>query len=344
MEFFENVDVGKLTTFAIPAKASLFVEINSMGELDNLVDFLESYEGEFLLLGGGSNTVFVEDYKGLVVKINMEGWEIISESESEVLVKVEAGTNWHEFVMWAVENDFGGLENLALIPGNVGTAPVQNIGAYGVEVKDVIRRLDFYDFEKKKVVKLLNDECKFGYRDSIFKNEMKQKGVITAVEFRLSKKGFHKLNTSYKPVAQAVKGMEEIGVADLANIIIEIRSGKLPDWKKVGTAGSFFKNPIVDKFVVDSIKAEFEDVPVYEFGDKYKLAAGWLIDRCGLKGIDFGTIGVYEKQALVLVNKLGKGPALGEDLENAIKSIKSCVSEKFGVDLECEVNVIGLNI
>lgn len=344
MEFFENVDVGKLTTFAIPAKANLYVEINSINELKELSVFLNDFEGDYLILGGGSNTVFVEDYKGLVVKVNMEGWEVISESKSEILVKVMAGTNWHEFVMWAVENDYGGIENLALIPGNVGTAPVQNIGAYGVEVKDVIRRLDFYDFEKKQVVKLLNDECKFGYRDSIFKKELKQKGVITAVEFRLSKKGFHKLNTSYKPVAEAVDSLEEVSVADLANVVIEIRSGKLPDWNKVGTAGSFFKNPIVDKSVVERIKAEFEGVPVYEFGEKYKLAAGWLIDQCGLKGRDFGTIGVYEKQALVLVNKLGKGPALGEDLENAIRSIKSCVSEKFDVDLECEVNVIGLNI
>lgn len=340
MEFFEGIDVGEMTTFAIPAKCSLYTEVRSSKDLTNLAEYLKSYKGDFLLFGGGSNTVFVNDYEGLVVRVAMSGWEVIAESESEVLVKVRAGSNWHDFVMWAVENGYGGIENLALIPGNVGTAPVQNIGAYGVEVKDVIRRLDFFDFESGEIKKMLNEECGFGYRDSIFKNELKGKGLISSVEFRLAKKGFHKINISYKPVAEAVKGLKDYTISDVARIIIDIRSGKLPDWKKIGTAGSFFKNPIVEKDVVDRIKHDFEEVPVYPFGSKYKLAAGWLIDKCGLKGREFGTIGVYKNQALVLVNLLGKGPALGEDLERAIDDVIGCVESRFGVKLECEVNVI----
>jgi UDP-N-acetylmuramate dehydrogenase len=187
---------------------------------------------------------------------------------------------------------------------------------------------------------MLNSECGFGYRDSVFKKSLKGKGVITSVEFRLAKKGYHKINTSYKPVAEAVSGVDDYSISDVANIIIGIRSGKLPNWEKIGTAGSFFKNPIVDCEVVDRIKSEFEDLPVYPFQGKYKLAAGWLIDQCGLKGREFGTIGVYKNQALVLVNLLGKGPALGEDLEKAISAIQTCVSGRFGIDLECEVNVI----
>lgn len=341
MEFFEGVNVGEMTSFAIPAKADLYSEINSVGDLVELSEFLKTFKGEILILSGGSNTVFVEDFKGLVVRINIQGFDVIAESETEVLVKVNAGVNWHEFVMWAVENDYGGLENLALIPGNVGTSPIQNIGAYGVEVKDLIRRLDFFDFEKGEVVKMLNEDCRFGYRDSIFKKSLKNKGVITAVEFRLSKKGYHKLNTSYKPLAEAVDGLEEYGVSDIARIVIGIRSGKLPDWKKIGTAGSFFKNPIVDKDIIDKVLVDFPDVPVYPHGAKFKLAAGWLIDKCGLKGKEFGTIGVYEKQALVLINLLGKGPALGEDLEMAISSVITAVEDKFGITLEREVNVIG---
>lgn len=341
MEFFEGVNVGELTTFAIPAKADLYTEVKNIEELKELSEFLKGYSGEVLIISGGSNTVFIEDFKGLVVGIKMEGLEVIAESDSEVLVKVNAGMNWHEFVMWAVENEYGGLENLALIPGNVGTSPVQNIGAYGVEVKDLIRRLDFFDFEKGEVVKMLNEECELGYRDSIFKRELKGKGVITAVEFRLSKKGFHKLNTSYRPLQEAVADNEDVDVSDIANLVIKIRSEKLPNWKEIGTAGSFFKNPIVDKEVVDKILNVNQDAPIYQFGNKWKLAAGWLIDQCGLKGHQFGTVGVYENQALVLVNLLGKGPALGEDLERAIKSVQESVSDKFGVYLEPEVNVIG---
>ncbi len=341
MDFFEGVDVGKMTTFGIPAKASLYAEVNDVAELKELAEFLDDYKGEVLLMGGASNMVFINDFDGLVVKVCMDGWEVIAESESEVLVKVQAGANWHDFVMWTVENDYGGLENLALIPGNVGTAPVQNIGAYGVEVKDVLRRLDFFDFDKKKVVKMLNSECEFGYRDSIFKNDLKGKGVITAVEFRLSKKGFHKFNIEYKPLQEAFREIDEYGVSEIADAVIAIRSSKLPDWEKIGTCGSFFKNPIVEKEMIDRLTERYEDMPVYKFGNKFKLAAGWLIDQCGLKGEKFGTVGVYEKQALVLVNLLGKGEALGEDLERAILEIQKRVQDKFGIELECEVNVIG---
>lgn len=341
MEFFKGINVGEMTTFAIPAKADLFCEINSIQDLKELADFLKEYKGDYIFLSGGSNTVFIEDYEGLVIKMNLDGWNVIAESETEVLVKVNAGANWHEFVMWAVENNYGGLENLVLIPGNVGTSPVQNIGAYGVEVKDLIRRLDFFDFESGEITKMLNNECEFGYRDSIFKHKLKGKGVISAVEFRLSKKGYHKINTSYKPVAKALEDVEEYSVSDVANIIMGIRTSKLPDWKKVGTAGSFFKNPIVDSIFAKSLLDKFPEMPVYPHGNASKLAAGWLIDQCGLKGREFGTIGVYKNQALVLVNLLGKGPALGEDLKIAIKAIQDCVKSTFGVDLVCEVNVIG---
>jgi UDP-N-acetylmuramate dehydrogenase len=341
VEFFEGINVGEMTTFAIPAKADLFCEVNNVDDLSDLSEFLKTYKGDYIFLSGGSNTVFIEDYEGLVIKMNLDGWSIIAESDTEVLVKVNAGVNWHEFVMWAVENNYGGLENLVLIPGNVGTSPVQNIGAYGVEVKDLIRRLDFFDFESGEIKKMLNEDCEFGYRDSIFKHKLKGKGVISAVEFRLSKKGYHKMNTSYKPVAQAIENIEKYSIEDIANIIIGIRTSKLPDWKKVGTAGSFFKNPIVDIKLAKSLLDKFPDMPIYPHAGSSKLAAGWLIDQCGLKGREFGTIGVYNNQALVLVNLLAKGPASGEDLKLAIKTIQDCVKARFGVDLICEVNVIG---
>lgn len=340
MDFFEKVDVGSLTTFNIPAKSDLFLEISQKEELHDLAAFLKDYSGEFFILGGGSNTVFVEDYKGVVVALRFTGWEVISESESEVIVKVQAGSNWHEFVMWCVENNYGGVENLALIPGNVGTAPVQNIGAYGVEVKDVIRLVEFFDFEKDEFVRIFNDDCKFGYRDSVFKGDLKNKGVISAVEFRLSKKGFHKLNLTYKPVVEALEkeGIVDPSLDDVAALIVKIRQSKLPDWKKIGTAGSFFKNPIVDGGKVEELRENYPDIPVYEFGNGYKLAAGWLIDKSGLKGYELGGIGVYEKQALVLVNL---GNAKGEELEEMIGLVQNSVMEKFGVELEPEVNILG---
>ena len=338
MDFIEAVDVGKLTTFGISAKSRLFVELNHIDDLQRLSDFLDDYDKEFLLLGAGSNTVFVNDFQGLVAKVNFQGWEVISESDSEVIVRVLAGSDWHEFVMWCVENNYGGLENLALIPGNVGTAPVQNIGAYGVEVKDFIRLVEFFDFSEKKMRKILNEDCGFGYRDSVFKHDLKSKGIICAVEFRLSKKGFHKLNLSYAPVSEALSFLDEPSIHDVADAVIGIRSSKLPDWRKVGTAGSFFKNPVVEFSVGQNLKNSFPDMPIYEFGQDYKLAAGWLIENVGLKGFKYKNLGVYEKQALVLVAL--NSNATGDELIELIEIIKQKVKEKFKIDLETEVNVV----
>jgi UDP-N-acetylmuramate dehydrogenase len=293
------------------------------------------------LIGGGSNMLLVNDIDKLVVHLNTKGKEIIKKDETYTWVQVAAGENWHEFVLWCIENDLGGVENLALIPGNVGTAPIQNIGAYGVEVKDVIESLKVLEIATGIQSKFTANECNFGYRNSIFKNISKDKYVITHVTFRLTHSN-HKINDSYGAIKSIVKYTKDsnLSIKAIADAVIAIRKVKLPDPKEIGNSGSFFKNPIISKLNFNRIQKDYPDIPNYPVPSNtklVKLAAGWLIDQCGFKGKRYGDAGVHNNQALVLVNY---GNATGKDILAVAKKIQKEVKEKFNVVLEMEVNII----
>jgi len=304
-----------------------------------------------LVLGGGSNMLLVNDIDKLVVHLNTKGKEILKQDDEAVWLKVVAGENWHEFVMWCLDNNYGGIENLAFIPGNVGTAPIQNIGAYGVEVKDVIEAVHVIDVETLKTSNFKNEDCNFGYRDSIFKNTLKGKYIITAVTFKLTKSQ-HKINDSYGSIQTelAENNIKIPTIKDIANAVIAIRSAKLPDPKKIGNSGSFFKNPIISKDLFLALQKLYPTIPNYPVyqtkqnseslilnSELKKLAAGWLIDQCGLKGKRVGDAGVHKNQALVLVNY---GEASGKEILSLAQTIQNIVKVKFDVKLETEVNII----
>ena len=275
----------------------------------------------------------------LVLFINLKGKEILEESDTEVLLRVMAGENWHDLVLWTLENKYGGLQNMALIPGNTGTAPIQNIGAYGVELRDVFAGCEATDIKTGESQYFSKEQCQFGYRDSFFKREGKGKFIITAVDLVLSKKD-HKINIDYAPLKAELlqKGIDTPDISDIAEAVIAVRSSKLPDPKVLGNSGSFFKNPVIAEEDFQKLKATHPELPSYELGNnKYKIPAAWLIDQCGLKGKRFGDAGVHKNQALVLVNY---GSASGTDILNLARRVQSEVKEKFGVLLEPEVNII----
>jgi len=294
-----------------------------------------------LLLGGGSNMLLVNDIDKLVVHLNTKGKEIVKKDEAHTWVKVAAGENWHEFVLWCIENNLGGVENLALIPGNVGTAPIQNIGAYGVEVKDVIESVAVLEIKTGKQLTLSNAACNFGYRNSIFKNTAKGKYVITQVSFKLTHSK-HTVNDSYgaiKTIIQEISSSEST-IKQIADAVIAIRKAKLPNPKEIGNSGSFFKNPIVSREKFLALKKEYPNIPNYPVSSNtelVKLAAGWLIDQCGFKGKRIGDAGVHKNQALVLVNY---GNATGQEILDLASLVQKTVFQKFGVTLEMEVNII----
>lgn len=291
-----------------------------------------------LVLGGGSNMLFTRQPDKWVVKNEIKGIELLKEDETHVWLKAGAGEVWHEFVLYCIQAQYCGIENLALIPGTVGAAPIQNIGAYGVEVKQVITRVHFWDIEKGVFDHLDNEECRFGYRDSIFKHQLKGKYIITEVEWKLSKTP--SLNTSYGNIKEELQqmGIENPGIKDVAEAVIAIRTAKLPDPKVVGNAGSFFKNPEVDNAVYAAIKVNYAEAPGYKIGDdKTKIPAAWLIEQCNWKGFRKGDAGVHPKQPLVLVNY---GNATGSEIYELSTQIISSVAEKFGITLEREVQII----
>lgn len=296
---------------------------------------------DFLVLGGGSNLLLLHDIQKPVLHINIKGKEIIHETEEAVWVKVKAGENWHEFVLWTLESSYGGIENLALIPGNVGTTPMQNIGAYGVEVKDVIEKVYAIEIATQKESVFANTECEFDYRESIFKKSLKGQYIITAVSFKLTKNKHH-IQDSYGAIQQVLsdQSITNPGINDIADAVIHIRQSKMPDPKEIGNSGSFFKNPVVDKIQFERLLEKYPDIPNYPVPKnkkKVKLAAGWLIDRCGLKGYREGAAGVHEKQALVLVNY---GKATGKEILILSQKVQKKVFDKFGVQLQPEVNII----
>lgn len=291
-----------------------------------------------LILGGGSNILFTKNVNGLVLKNELKGIEVISEAGDVVHVKAGAGENWHRFVIYCIQNNFAGVENLSLIPGNVGASPMQNIGAYGVEIKDVFHSLEAFHIKEKKIVSFSLDDCEFGYRESVFKGKYKNEFVITNVTYRLNKTPHY--NISYGAIKEELEVMkiEDLGIQAISQAVINIRSSKLPDPAVIGNAGSFFKNPEVNNNEFENLKNKFPAMVGYDLNNgKTKLAAGWLIEQCGWKGFRKGDAGCHSRQALVLVNY---GDATGEEIYTLSEEIINSVKEKFGVTLHREVNII----
>lgn len=338
IRFFEHYSLQKYHTFGTPAKARCFFEFT---EPSDFIEFMGTpvYQSASakLILGGGSNLLFRGDFDGLVLHPNIPGITIEKENRSFIWLRVGAGVEWDDFVAYAVRDGFGGVENLSLIPGKAGAAPVQNIGAYGQEAADVIESVTGIDLATGRVTDLSSSECRFGYRNSIFKNELKGRFLITSLVFRLDK--FPQVNTTYRGVGEALRHIPDPGVADVRQAVIAIRRSKLPDPAELGNAGSFFKNPVVSGTQAAIFLEMHPRLPVYETSepDQVKLSAGWLIDQCGWKGIRKGGAGVHQNHALVLVNH---GNATGEEIFQLSEEIRQSVFEKFGVVLEREVNVI----
>jgi UDP-N-acetylmuramate dehydrogenase len=337
MEILSHFSLKKFNTFGIEAKARKFVAIHNETELKTV---LEENKSEIkFVLGGGSNMLLTKDIDALVIHLDLKGKKIIEEDEDFVWVESQAGENWHEFVLWTIENDFGGLENMSLIPGNVGTTPVQNIGAYGAEIKDTFVRCQAMKIETQAIKTFTKKECHFGYRESVFKNEVKDQYIITSVVFKLTKRK-HNINTSYGDIsAELAKNNITIPtLKDVSNAVISIRQSKLPDPKVLGNSGSFFKNPIVLKTDFEKIHQNFPEMKYYEVSaTEVKIPAGWLIEQAGFKGKRFGDAGIHEKQALVLVNY---GNATGLEILNVSKIIQETIFKTYGIRIEAEVNVI----
>ena len=337
MKLLNDISLKSFNTFGIDVSAKYFTEINTLEDFHTLQNEVVFKNNKPLILGGGSNILFTKNFNGLVVKNNLKGIELIKEDADFVLVRVSAGENWHSFVMWCVGKNYGGLENLSLIPGCVGAAPMQNIGAYGVEIKDNCEKVFAVDMENGKETVFTNEDCKFGYRESVFKNLYKNKFLITSVIFKLNKKP--KFNTSYGAIEQelAAMGIKDLSIKAISDAVIRIRSSKLPDPAKIGNAGSFFKNPEVSKEKHDSLKQKFEKLISYPLDNgNFKLAAGWLIEYCGFKGKRHGQAGVHVNQALVLVNY---GGVDGNEIYKLSQEILDTVQQTFGVTLEREVNI-----
>ena len=337
MEILENISLTAYNTFGLAAKARYFIEINSLDELRAALS-LEGYP-EIFIISGGSNMLLAKDLDALVLHINLKGKKIVGETDDRVTLKVMAGENWHELVLWSLEQGFGGLENLSLIPGNTGTAPIQNIGAYGVELKDIFVSCEAIRLNDQKIRKFTKNECRFGYRDSIFKQEAKGEYIITSVTLELTKKD-HKISTGYGAIEDELKkqGIYNPTIKDVSDAVIRIRQRKLPDPKTLGNSGSFFKNPILSASQFHIFTKCHPEAPFYKLAeDAYKIPAGWLIEQVGFKGKSFGDAGVHKNQALVLVNH---GKATGAQLMDLAQKIMDTVEKRFGITIVPEVNII----
>lgn len=334
-----HFNLKRFNTFGLDVSCTYFVEIHSIEDFLELTADPVYKSTKHLVLGGGSNVLFLGDFDGLVIRNCIRGIEVQEENGEEVLVHAGAGEVWHDFVCWCIERGYGGLENLSLIPGCVGASPMQNIGAYGVEIKDCFSRLEALSMFDGSPRTFTAQECRFGYRESVFKHEYKNQYFITRVSFRLSKRPI--LNTGYGAIAAELKAMkiDAPGIADVSKAIIAIRSSKLPNPKVLGNAGSFFKNPEVSADTYQSLIKQHPDLVAYPLeNNRYKLAAGWLIERCGLKGFEKNGAAVHDKQALVLVNK---DNASGKAIYALSEHVVQAVHKSFGVWLEREVNVVG---
>ena len=332
----KNIALKPFNTFGIDVNAAEFVCIDS---IQDLKDALNTDPSDLLILGGGSNMLLTKDVEALILQINLKGISVISRSENSVQIQVAAGENWHELVCWCLDKNFGGLENLSLIPGNVGTAPIQNIGAYGVELKDSFISCETIHIQTKELRTFSKEECNFGYRNSVFKQELKGQYIITSVVFELSSQE-HCLKTNYGAIEAELQnhGIIKPTIQDVSKALISIRNSKLPDPKIIGNSGSFFKNPVISYSKFEILLELFPKIQHYKISPKaVKIPAGWLIDTAGFNGKTFGNFGVHAKQALVLVNY---GGASGGDILNLSKQIQKAVKFIFDIDLETEVNIL----
>ncbi len=339
MKFHENYPLKDITTFHAKVYAKDYTEFISASELKGILSAPILKEKPFMILGGGSNVLFTGDYNGIIIRNAIKGIEVIREEGSDIYIKANGGEKWHDFVMYCVSHNYGGVENLSLIPGTVGAGPIQNIGAYGVELKDTLFEVQAMNIHTLEVKEFSNADCKFGYRDSIFKGEEKGKYVILAVTLKLERNP-KKVNVSYGTVSKEleVMGIANPTIADVSKAVINIRSSKLPDPEKLGNAGSFFKNPVIANSAFEKLKEKFPAIVSFPaHGGHTKLAAGWLIEQCGWKGKRIGDAGVHKDQALVLVNY---GDATGKEIYDLSTEVIKSVKEKFGVELEREVNMI----
>ncbi|OWR13377.1 UDP-N-acetylmuramate dehydrogenase [Chryseobacterium sp. VAUSW3] len=339
MKIQEKYSLKNLNTFGVDVSAKYFAEVKDVDDLKYAIEFAKINHFEILFLGGGSNILFTEDFGGLVIKLNLKGISEEFLNENEVLVTAKAGENWHEFVQFCLSENYGGLENLSLIPGNVGTSPMQNIGAYGTEIKDTFVKCKVLNIQTLEIEEFNKEECGFGYRDSIFKGEVRGKCVILEVTFKLSTKN-HQIKTEYGAIKNELDklGIENPTIQDVSRAVISIRQSKLPDPQILGNAGSFFKNPTIPLQQFTEVQNSYPQMPNYPNGEMVKIPAGWLIEQCGWKGKQVGNVASHELQALVIVNKTGN--ATGKEIYDFSTMIIESVKDKFGIGLEREVNIV----
>jgi UDP-N-acetylmuramate dehydrogenase len=339
IELKQNIQLKPFNTFGIAATAAYYAVAESVEDVKDILSNPTIKGLPLLVMGGGSNMLLTQDFNGLVLHIKIKGFTVVEENDEHVIVRVGAGEGWHQFVLYAIEHGYGGVENLSLIPGSVGAAPMQNIGAYGVEIKETFEALEALHIEALQTRTFGKEECRFGYRESIFKRDVKGQYIITHVSFKLTKKPV--LNTSYGAIETELNAMgidkADAGIKEVSDAVVHIRQSKLPDPAQIGNAGSFFKNPVVSAEKVAELKAQYPNMPAYPSGESHKLAAGWLIEQCGWKGYREGDTGVHKNQALVLVNY---GNAKGNEVYALSEKVLQSVKEKFGVELEREVNII----
>ncbi|WP_281846955.1 UDP-N-acetylmuramate dehydrogenase [Olleya namhaensis] len=336
MQILNNISLKPYNTFGIDVNAKQFVSVKNIADLKAV--FSTNKIEDTFILGGGSNMLLTKDVDKLVIHLDLKGKTIISKTETEVFIESQAGENWHEFVLWTLNQDFGGLENLSLIPGNVGTSPIQNIGAYGIELKDNFYACTALNLETLELEKFSNADCKFGYRNSIFKQEAKGHYIITSVVFKLSVKN-HTLHTNYGAITAQLEqnNITQPTIQEVSNAVIAIRESKLPNPKEIGNSGSFFKNPVISNTAFSKLQEKFPNAPHYTISDtEVKVPAGWLIETAGFKGKTFGNYGVHKKQALVLVNY---SDAKGDDILKLSKLIQNTIYRIFNISIEAEVNI-----
>ena len=339
MKIQENISLKNYNTFGVEAKAHYFVEVHDLHELKYATEFAKINHIKILFLGGGSNLLFTQDFDGLVIKLNLKGISEENLDENHVLISAKAGENWHEFVLYTLSKNYGGLENLSLIPGNVGTCPIQNIGAYGTEIKDHFVSCKALNLETSEIEELSLEDCKFGYRDSIFKTSAKGKYVIVEVTFKLTTQNHH-IKTEYGAISTELKnlGIENPTIQEVSKAVINIRQSKLPNPAEIGNAGSFFKNPSIPLAQFENLKEKFPEIQGYANGNFVKVPAGWLIENAGWKGKQIGNVASHKLQALVIINATGN--ASGKEIYDFSTQIIDSVKEKYGIELEREVNIL----
>lgn len=335
MEVFRNGSLKKFNTFNVDEKAKVLVEINRISDLFTFLS-KENQKDKMLVLGGGSNILFTKSYEGIIISLKNKGIKLIDEDENNILVEISSGESWNDFVVWAVENNFGGVENLSLIPGNVGAAPIQNIGAYGVELKDVFYSCKGIMLDTLNEFEFTKSDCEFNYRSSIFKSTLKNKTIITSVKLNLTKSK-HNFNVDYKELKENLLDTE-LTIKNISDQVIQIRKSKLPDPKIFGNCGSFFKNPIINISRHESLLNKFPDIPFFKIdNNNYKISAAWLIDQSDFKNKKVKNVGVYSNQPLVIINH---GNAKGKDILDFAKEIKETVIGNFDIELEEEVLIL----